>query len=226
VIGEMKYMDSDYNATAIPAVTTTWVAGTMADPLTTINLGSAAVANPLGLCQPTVGSALNNRVGRKITIHKIKIHAKINVPAQAAQPTGDSACKVRVVLCQDMQTNAAPMTGAQLFNDGTGPVTVIQSFQNPNNFGRFRVLKDKFFQISDLNLAGAAASSDITQASKVINFKFMVNFKKPVTVHFNATNGGTVADVVDNSFHVLAAVDNTAYAPTLGYYCRVCYKDV
>jgi len=165
VTGEMKYMDSDLNATAIVAVTTTWPAGTMMDPQSTINLGSGTVAFPLGLCQPTVGSALNNRVGRKITVQKIKIHGKINVPAQVAQATGDSACKIRVVLCQDQQTNAAPMTGAQLFNDATGPVTAVQSFQNPNNFGRFRVLKDKFFQISDLNLAGSAAAGDLTQAS-------------------------------------------------------------
>lgn len=226
VQGEMKYMDSDYNATAIPAVTTTWVAATMADPLVTINLGTAAVANPQNLCAPQVGATLNSRVGRKINIHKIKVHAKISVAPQALQPNADAATKIRVVLVQDLQTNAGQMTGAQLFNDGTGPNTVINTFQNPNNFGRFRVLKDKMFQISDLNLVTDPAGASLVQAGKIINFKFMVNFKKPVVVHFNATNAGTVGDIVDNSFHILAACDNTAFAPTLSYYCRVAYKDV
>jgi len=226
VQGEMKYMDSDYNAVAIPAVTTTWVAGTMADPLATINLGTAAVANPQNLCAPQVGATLNSRVGRKINVHKIKVHGKITAAFQTLQPAPDSGCKIRVVLVQDMQTNAGQMTGAQLYNDGTGPNTVINTFQNPNNFGRFRVLKDKMYQISDLNITTDAAGAAIAQAAKVINFKFMVNFKKPVVVHFNATNAGTVGDIVDNSFHILAATDNVSFAPTLSYYCRVAYKDV
>jgi len=226
VTGEMKYFDCDYNATAITAVTTTWPAGTITDPLTTINLGSAAVANPLCLCVPTVGAALNQRVGRKITVRKIKIHGTIAVAAQAAQGAGDAASKIRIALVQDMQTNAAQMTGAQLYQDATAAATTISTFQNPNNFGRFRVLKDKIIQIGNLNLAGSPTANDVIQNGGKINFKFAVNFKKPVEVHFNATNGGTVADIVDSSFHILAGCDSTAVAPTLAYYSRVCYKDV
>jgi len=228
VTGEMKYFDSSLNDSALSAVTQTWVAGTLMDPSTTINLGSAAVANPQCLCVPTVGAALNQRVGRKIMVRKIKVHGQINIAAQAAQPAADSAVKFRLVLVQDCQTNAAPMTGAQLFNDANAaqPTVTINSFQNPNNFGRFRVLKDKMLTISNLNLAGSPTTADVIQASFRRDFKFSVNFKKPVEVHFNATNGGTVADIVDHSFHIVAAVDNVAYAPTLSYYSRVCYKDV
>lgn len=225
VMGEMKYFDCNLEAAAIAATTSTWVAGTMMDPATTINLGSAAVATPLALCVPTVGAALNQRVGRKIMVHKIKIHGTINVPAQAAQAASDSATKIRVVLVQDQQTNAAQMTGAQLFNDSTSAVSTINSFQNPNNFGRFRVLKDKMLSLGNLNMAGSPSTADVIQAGQKVNFKFAVNFKKPITCHFNATNGGTVADIVDNSFHMVAACDNSAYAPVLSYYSRVCYKD-
>lgn len=226
VQGEMKYFDCDYSSTALGLVTTTWVAATMADPLTTINLGSAAVANPLTLCVPTVGAALNQRVGRKITILKVKVHGTIIINTQAAQPTADAAAKVRLVLVLDQQTNAAQMTGAQLFNDGTGATTVIQAFQNPNNFGRFRVLKDKMIQLGNLNLTGSPTAGDVIQSGMKVNFKFAVNFKKPIVVHFNATNGGTVADIVDNSLHLVAATDSNALSPNLTYYSRVCYKDV
>jgi len=228
VTGEMKYYDSSLNDSALSAVTSTWVAGTLKDPDTSINLGSAAVANPGCLCVPTVGAALNQRVGRKITVRKIKVHGTIQIAAQAAQAAADSANKFRIVLVQDMQTNAAPMTSAQLFNDANAvqPTVTLNSFQNPNNFGRFRVLKDKMLTISNLNLAGSPATNDVIQASMRREFKFSVNFKKPVEVHFNATNGGTVADIVDNSFHIICGVENTAYAPTMSYYARVCYKDV
>jgi len=227
VIGEMKYYDADYNATVISAVAANWsTAGIVADPLTSINLGSAAVANPLTLCCPIVGSSLNNRVGRKINVRKIKIHGTVSIPPQAAQAAADAATKIRLVLVQDCQTNAAQMTATQLFNAGTAAPTVINSFQNPDNFGRFRVLKDKMLCASNLNLAGSPTTADVIQAAWKVGFKFIVNFKKPVDIHFNATNGGTVADIVDNSFHLIAATDNGAYVPTLQYYSRVCYKDV
>jgi len=226
VTGEMKYFDCDRSATALTAVTTTWPAGTIFDPGTTIDLGAAAVANPLCLIAPTVGAGLNQRVGRKITVRKIKIHGTVAVPAQAAQAGGDAASKIRIALVQDLQTNAAQMTGANLYNNATEAATTIGSFQNPNNFGRFRVLKDKMFQIGNLNLAGSPTTADVIQNGTKVNFKFAVNFKKPVEVHFNATNGGTVADIVDSSFHIVAGCDSTAVAPTLAYYSRVCYKDV
>jgi len=226
VTGEMKYFDCNIETTALTAVTTTWPAGTMVDPSTTINLGSAAVATPLCLFAPTVGAALNARVGRKVNVHKVKVHGTVVIAAQATQGAGDNACKVRVALVVDQQTNAAQMTGAQLYNDGTGPTTVIQSFQNPNNFGRFRVLKDKMIQMGNMNMAGSPTTADVIQSGMKVNFKFSVNFKKPLVVHFNATNGGTVADIVDNSLHIVAGTDNSVLAPGLAYYTRVCYKDV
>lgn len=223
--GEMKYFDSDNNGTLLVATTTTWPAGTMIDPLTTINLGAAAVATPQCLFAPTVGSALNQRIGRQVKVHKIKVHGHINIPAQAAQAAADSASKCRIVLVMDQQTNAGQMTGAQLFNDGSGAASTLNSFQNPNNFGRFRVLKDKIITIQNLNMAGSPSTADVIQAAARVNFKMTVNFKTPVIVHFNATNGGTVLDIVDNSFHIVAAADVIAYAPSLVYYARVCYKE-
>lgn len=226
--GEMKYFDTTLNDSALSAVTSTWVAGTMKDPATTINLGSAAVPTPQCLIAPTVGAALNQRVGRKITVRKIKVHGTINVAQQAGQAAADSANKIRIVLVQDCQTNAAQMTGAQLFNDASAaePTVTINSFQNSNNFGRFRVLKDKMITMGNLNMAGSPTTADVVQASLRVQFKFAVNFKTPIEVHFNATNAGTVADIVDNSFHIVCAAENIAYAPTLSYYARVCYKDV
>lgn len=223
VAGEMKYFDTERTAVTIGTVTTTWIAGTIADPSSTINLGAAAVATPLSLFSPTVGAALNQRIGRKVKVMKIKIHGHMNCPAQSTGATADDACKVRVLLVQDHQTNGAQMTGAQLLNDAGAASTTINSFQNPNNFGRFRVLKDKMFQMGNPSMAGAAAT--IEQAGMIYNFKFTVNFKEPVIVNFNATNGGTVADIVDNSFHVIAGGDNIELAPNINYYARICYKE-
>lgn len=225
-MGEMKTFDVELVGTAVSAVTTTWVAGTMKDPNTTINLGSAAVATPLALCVPIVGAALNNRVGRQIKIHKIRVRGTIACGAQAGQTTADSASVIRILLVQDMQTNIAQMTGAQLLRDAGAADTTIFSMQNPDNFGRFKVLKDKIFNLQDPNMAGEVAAANVIVAGKKLNFKFFVNFKQPVLVHFNGTNGGTVADIIDNSFHIVCGTDSTGIGPIISYYARTSYRDV
>ena len=73
IAGEMKYFDTYKTTTAVGVVTTTWPAGAMVDPTTTVNLGAAAVATPLCLFAPTVGSALNQRIGQ--------IHGQITAAA-------------------------------------------------------------------------------------------------------------------------------------------------
>ena len=185
--GEMKYFDTYKTTTALGVVTTTWPAGAMVDPTTTVNLGAAAVATPLSLFVPTVGSALNQRIGRSVLVRKIKVHGQITA---AATGTGLAAYepylpqKVRLMLVQDSQTNAAQMTAAQLMNDAGAADTTINSYQNPNNFGRFRVLKDKDILIQDPNFtteyepetpfAGYARTNGLIR-----NFKFNINFKVP-----------------------------------------------
>ena len=107
------------------------------------------------------------------------------------------------MLVQDMQTNAAQMTAAQLMNDAADAATTINSYQNPNN-----------------------ASFNAYQAGLIRQFKWTVNFKTPVKVQFNATNGGTVADIVDNSFHIVAATTSTTNVNIgISYYSRVAYKE-
>lgn len=227
VTGEMKYFDCDRTPSNIVATTTTWPAGTMQDPGTTINLGAAAVGTPQCLFAPTVGSALNQRIGRSVLVRKIKVTGTIAIPSQVAQNALDEAMKIRLLLVQDMQTNAAQMTAAALLNDASAATTTICSYQNPNNFGRFRVLKDKIYSLQDPNLVGSAgaAPTDIGSNGKIINFKMAVNFKIPVKVQFNATNGGTVADIVDNSFHIICGASNISFTPTISYYSRVAYKE-
>lgn len=224
VTGEMKYFDTENAATAVAAVTNTWVAGTLVDPLTTINLGSAAVANPLCLFAPTVGAALNQRIGRKVKMLKVKITGMIYANPQAAQTAADPATKIRLLVVMDQQTNAGPMTSAMLLNDASAANATINSFQNPNNFGRFRVLKDKSWIMQNPGMEQNGVTT-FEQNGLKIPFKCNINFKTPVDVHFNATNGGTCADIIDNSLHIICGSDSALLVSALAYYTRVCYKE-
>jgi len=113
-----------------------------------------------------------------------------------------------------------------LNDTAAGANVSINSFQNPNNFGRFRVWKDKFLNFSNVNMAGSPTTADVIQSGLTMKGKFSFKFGKGgIPVHFNATNGGTVADIVDNSFHVICFANNIVYAPNLNYYTRVSYKE-
>lgn len=211
--GDTKYFDTNRDA-GITACTTVWAAGTIADPTTKNTLLS-----------PIKGTGISDRIGREVHVLGIKLRGTLRIPPQITQNAADGSTTIRVMLVQDKQTNAAQMTSAALMADGANAATTVLSFQSLDNFGRFQVLKDKIIQIGDLNLANdAAATGNIVQQGASRQFKMFYKFKKPIPVRFNGTNGGTVADIVDNSFHVIAGCSDAAYVPSLTYSCRVSYK--
>jgi len=207
--GEMKYSDQNIGALALSACTGAWPAGAMKDPGGTLNL-----------CSPAVGAAITERIGREIKIHTIKIRGIFAVPAQVVQGTADNATVIRWLLVWDQQTNATQMTALQLMaNDG------INAFQSLENFGRFKVLKDKRVTIGNANLAGSPTTADLVQSGIRIQFKCNYRFKVPISVRFNAAAGGAITSIVDNSFHFIACANDIGIAPTVEYVSRVCYKE-
>lgn len=221
VTGEMKYYDTELGLTAIPA-SVDWTA-TELDPSTTQE--PVPVATPLGLFQPTIGSGVNQRIGKSCKVLGIKLNGLINVPQQADQTTTDAGLTCRVILYQDMQTNSAQAQGEQLMTDPTtnSAAVAVNTFQNINNFGRFRVLKDKFYTFNPPTIT--YDGTNIEQMGALRQFKFKKRFKNPIIVRFNATNAGTIGDIVDNSFHVIANCNNAGLVPSLAYNCRVTYKE-
>lgn len=215
--GEMKYFDSLLTITAITS-STNWT-GTEYDP------NAVPVAGINTLFAPTQGAGINQRIGKACKVHKIKIHGELQMPAQTNQVVADAANITRVALVQDMQTNSTQAQGEQVF---TAPATATatlatEAFQNIDNFGRFKVLKDKFFTFNSPTLT--FDGTNLEQSGMVKRFAWTIKFKKPVEVRFNATNGGTIADIVDNSFHIMANSSNSDLAPYIVYQCRVCYKE-
>lgn len=207
-ITETKYFDAEFGQSAILATTTTW-AGTEVDPAT-------------GNCLffPAVGNAYNNREGRKTHVKKIKINGWIIVPAQQNQTATDHSTNVRLIVYQDKQSNATQSQGEDLMASGANSLPTMM-FQNPANFGRFKVLKDKTFAFQ--NPAVSYDGTNMEQQSLMRTFKISIKFRKPVTINYNNTNGATVADVVDNSFHMIAATSGAGLAPELAYKVRTVF---
>jgi len=222
--GEMKYYDSILSASGISVPASTNWTGTEFDPAASI--GTTPVATPLTLCVPKQGPAINERVGREITVHKIKVRGVVSaapiINADVAATLAENSC--RVILVQDCQTNSTQCQGEDVMEAISNAAGWL-SYQNIDNFGRFKVLKDKLFQCENHSIQWQDATH-MTISGWRKNFKWNINFKIPVRIRFNATNGGTVADIIDNSFHIIANSNSINPQNRLQYKCRVCYKDV
>lgn len=207
---ERKYFDSNV-AVNIVAISSSW-SGAEVDPVT-LNT----------LCVPVLGSDYNNRIGRKIQVLSIKIRGSFGVPAQTSQVSADTPSKVRLALVLDKQTNATQLNAEDVFSSG-GAADAINMFQNPAFFGRFRILKDKTYKLQDPNFV--YDGTDLKQQGLILNFKMTHKFAKPIYIHFNSTNGGTVADIVDNSFHLICGASSVLLVPGISYKVRTTFIDV
>jgi len=200
------------------AAQATW-AGCEIDPF------NAAVGAQLciGLVPP--GTGYFQRIGRRIRVRKLRIRGEIEVPLQANQTAADQAGLVRIVLYQDKQTGgvqaqAEEVLGASESMDVQNDGQAIHVPQNPINFGRFRVLYDKTFKLTPPPIS--YDGTNVEQAGFSVPFK--INVKCDVPINFNQTNGSTVADIVDNSFHVIAATTSGLNC-SLSYVCRMVFED-
>lgn len=215
--GEMKYFNSEKELTTLVA-NRDWT-GTEFDP------GVVPVASMNTLFAPTVGSAINQRIGKSAKVFKIKIKGLIWVPFNANQTGGLNAAAIRLALVQDNQTNGTQAQGEQVFTPAVtnSPIVSVNSFQNIDNFGRFKVLKDKIIVVQNPNMSYDGANIEMGGLTRP--FKWNLNFPGGIDVRFNAVNGGTVSNIVDHSWHIYANATSTALGAQISYTCRVCFKE-
>lgn len=215
-LSERKYYDTGMNG-VISLISSAWT-GTEIDP-TTRN----------ALFTPQEGNDIDNRVGRKVQVHAIKIRGQIELTEQTASTAVMDNQMVRLILYIDNQSNGTQSQGedvidspATIGGDTTGP---LNFYQNTKNFGRFKVLKDKMFSLTPTAAANNASATTISTVGPRRSFVWNIKFKKPLIVKFNATNGGTVADIVDKSFHLIAAKQVSNPVVNYLYRCRTVYTD-
>jgi len=163
----------------------------------------------LCLFAPTQGDDISNRRARKVFVKKIRVSGKIIVPAATSLSAPQAPTQVRVLLYMDKQTNGSQVSPAVLMASGNGS-DATHMFQSTAGFGRFKVLKDKTFTLAPTGTFGPSTGNLIGQTGVTREFSFTV--KPNVWVNYNATNGGTVADIIDNSFHMACNQSNTISA--------------
>jgi len=140
---------------------------------------------------PTLGSDMQNRIGRKTCIKKIFLRGFITLEA-ASDTLG--ACNAesqaaRVMMVWDSQPNGAIAAIADILKD---PASATESQLNIDNRDRFKVIWEKNFVFDPFILPGGTVNAGVSNRTCYFFKKFKrVNLE---TI-FNNTNGGTIADI-------------------------------
>lgn len=185
---EKKFFDTFYTATALTAA---W-AGGECDP----------AANTL--FAPTKGTGPSDRDGDHVMIKTIDIRGNVYRGVGSDLADVSIPAYVTVVLVQDKQTNGAQLNAEDVMVD-TAPKHL--SHRNLQYSRRFIVLKSMRISLHD-TAAGAdgANTMSVTGSGRTFNWRVQCN----IPVDFIG-NAGTVADIGNNSLHIIACTNNTAY---------------
>lgn len=213
-IPERKYFDTGY------------------EDLITSGTSSMATANfdPLigTLFAPQQGDDINDRQARSAFVYSIRVQGIIFTNGQTLQTGLDQVPIIRLMMVQDTQTNGTVFAPGQVIQSAPALSQAIFGFTNTAHFGRYIIHKDKFYTSPPYPITSPQAGQ-IAQGATTMPFKMSYKPKVPIKVNFNALNGGTFADIVDNSFHIIAAahpnnIDVSNAAQVLcSYKCRVSF---
>lgn len=206
---ETKYFDADKSSSTLATVSADWPLGARQDP------------SPFNcLCAPQLGNDINNRIGKKITVMKVTVRGQVFVDAlTAAQQSIPQV--FRIILLVNKNCNGAQPTPSEVISSANAN-NMIYGYSNLSFFGKYRILKDKTFTLTPQNSVGDTTTNET--APVVQRFKLTHKFAKPLVVTFN-TNTGAVADIVQNSLHIIAGYNTSSPAANISYKSRVVYKD-
>ena len=135
----------------------------------------------------------------------IQISGIVNIAAQANQTAADAASLVFLALVLDKQTNGAQLNSEDVYhNQGADGVLAACPLRDMNRSTRFQVLKTWRMQFDQPNMSFDATNVEQGGAAKY----FECYVKLDQKVEFTAS-AGTVADISDNSLHMIGYTSNT-----------------
>ncbi len=188
--GEQKFFDTTRADTAMAS------AGAIAN--------ASLVLIPQGVTEST-------RVGRKCVLRRLMFKG------QLIQPTGTnlaaSGAKGRVIVYQDKQTNGATAAVTDILDTAS-----VNSFRNLANSGRFKILYDKTFNMSNRASSGDGTTSDVAEWMHPWEFYKECN----IPLQYDNTTGA-ITELTTNNIGVLTIANEGA--TTFGYVCRVRFSD-
>ncbi len=167
------------------------------------------------------GDGESQRDGRRITMKSIYVEGVVTIAVQTGQSGGDSAATIFIALVMDKQTNGATISSEDVFiNPGANAKLAAGPLRNLQFSKRFRILGTRKFTMSQVSMTNDTGSTGGVIISGITKrFQFFKNLGNKIVNFSNTTE--TVANIVDNSIHVIAYCSSTAMAPLISYSSRL-----
>jgi len=179
--------------------------------------------NPEGGCTgcltaPATGDGPTNRDGNRIAMKSILVKGLVQTSNQSAQSAADIVSPVFLALVLDTQTNGATLNSEDVYtNPSANAQCNVALFRNMSFTSRFKVLASTIVEFPSLAMANnTGAAGGIVREGLGVPFTLSANLKG-LKVQF--TTGSTTADVanvIDNSVHLLAFSTDAADAMNYG----------
>lgn len=200
---EKKFLDTALTSTSLVGPTDS--AGGEVDPTTFLGLTSIAQ-----------GDGESNRDGRKCVVKSIFVQGQIRTAKQANSTAGDNSCLVYIAMVQDMQTNGAQLNSEDVFTNPAANInTCTAPFRNLEQVSRFKVLAKRTLKIENPNMTYDGTNIEVNGTNTP--FSMYVPMNMPIV--FKGTTG-VIANVSDNSVHMIAYANNLDLAPIIDYNAR------
>lgn len=163
---------------------------------------SAAVVISLNVIPQ--GTTASERIGRKITITKLKLRWVLNLPNIQDATALTSGDVIRVMVFVDKQTNGAGAIGSDILKFPTD----FQSYRLLSNVGRFDILYDKFHSLQYLTgagLGGDIGSAQLYQGGVKYHYKFSKSMTLPIEY---SGMTGAIDEIQSNNIGILLISSN------------------
>lgn len=208
---EKKFLDTAIETTAITANDA--LTGGEYDPPG----GASGCLNTLSA--PSRGDGPQQRNGQRIRLKSLVFKGKVfRPPATAAAAGGNTEVFVALVL--DKQSNGAQLSSEDVFTNPVGIIGVDNAgnacpLRNLLTSSRYRVLKSQVYRFNNHAITYNGVNLDVAGESYTMDWYIPLE----INVEFNNNTAADVANVVDNSIHVIAFASATGCS--IAYNSRV-----
>lgn len=166
----------------------------------------------------TQGDGENQRDGRKLTMKALTIRGHINVALAINQTAMHVQPTFMIALVLDTQTNGATIVSENVFaNIGANGATAPYAFRNLQFAKRFKILKIKRF--SGRQQETSYDGTNMEMGGYTVPFDMYVNLKNMQVLYSGTTE--TVANITDNSLHLIAFTSETSSQASISYIARL-----
>jgi len=201
---ELKFFDTARGLLGVSV--TTDASGAEQDPASIDSLNSIAQ-----------GDTEVNRDGRQCILKSVLVQGMVEVAAQLNQTAAHPSTIVFIALVLDTQTNGAQLNSEDVYTNPSGTVQTLPFvFRNLQFISRFQILATRRISISRPTLTWDGTNMEMGGLS----VPFIIYKKLNITVNFSNTSA-VIANVTDNSLHVVAFSSSSSLVPRLVYNSRV-----